>query len=118
MDYIITAMFIIDIFVNFRTTYINDDKEEVIDPKEICLKYVKSINFIIDVLSSIPIGDMIDGSKKELRLIGLVKIIRLLRLSKLFDLLSSSKLKLYGQMFKILYIFITIIHWLVCIWFL
>ena len=58
-DYFVLAFFLIDILVNLRTTYINLDKEEIINCKKIALNYIKSINFAIDLLSALPFSEFI-----------------------------------------------------------
>lgn len=41
LDYIVDALFLIDVFVNFRTTYINNDNEIVCDSCKIAIHYFK-----------------------------------------------------------------------------
>lgn len=47
--------------VNLRTTYFNEDNEEIIDARMIAKNYVYSINFIIDVASAFPISEIYQG---------------------------------------------------------
>lgn len=58
LDYLIDILFVIDIVINFRTTYINSKGEEVYDPKEIRNKYMLGGRFWIDILSVIPFEEM------------------------------------------------------------
>jgi len=52
---VIDVIFILDIFLNFRTTYINPSTNiEIIDPYKVAKNYTKSIRFPVDVLASIP----------------------------------------------------------------
>jgi hypothetical protein len=52
----IDLIFIIDILMNFRTTYIDPlNGEEILDTKLIGMNYVKLGQFIVDVLSTVPI---------------------------------------------------------------
>ena len=54
LDLIVDVMFIVDIFINFRTTFIDDVKGEVVsDPPKIAKHYLKGW-FVIDVLAAIP----------------------------------------------------------------
>lgn len=55
--------------------------------KKIFLHYVKSVNFIVDILSAVPIAEFFEGDSDEVRLINLVKILRLLRLGRLLKML-------------------------------
>ena len=53
VDYIVDVMFIIDIFINFRTTFVNATEEVVSDPCRIAVHYVKGW-FLVDLLAAIP----------------------------------------------------------------
>lgn len=82
-EYVLTALFIADVIVNLRTTYIDENKDEIVSNKLIIIKYCKSVNFYIDVLGSIPFSDFFSDSNSEIRLIKLLKILRLLRITRL-----------------------------------
>ena len=53
VDYIVDVMFIVDIFINFRTTFVDKNDEVVSDPSRIAIHYMKGW-FIIDLLAAIP----------------------------------------------------------------
>ena len=58
----IDLVFILDIILNFRTTYIDlMSGEEILDPFLIAKKYLESKQFYIDVLSSVPLDEMNGG---------------------------------------------------------
>ena len=46
-------MFVIDIFINFMTTYVSTNDEVITDKKRIAIHYFKGW-FIIDLLAAIP----------------------------------------------------------------
>jgi hypothetical protein len=51
---LIDVFFILDVFVNFRTSYVNSNTgEEIIDLKAIAIQYMKG-RFMIDLAASIP----------------------------------------------------------------
>lgn len=55
LERIIDLFFIGDIFLNFRTTYVNPKKNlEITDPKRIAKTYMNSVRFPIDIVASIP----------------------------------------------------------------
>lgn len=82
------------------------------------MNYIKSGNFIVDIISAVPISEFIGGDNGgTLRLINLVKILRLLRLQRLLKLLQSEKVKLLGYLLKSCITFVIILHWLNCLWF-
>lgn len=53
IDILVDIMFIIDILINFRTTYVNKNDEVVSHPKRIAAHYIKGW-FIIDLVAAIP----------------------------------------------------------------
>lgn len=53
VDYVVDIMFVIDIFINFRTTYVDGNNEVVSSPCRIAVHYMKTW-FIIDMLAAIP----------------------------------------------------------------
>ena len=60
---IIDCVFIMDVIMNFRTTYMNKDGELVYDSKMITYNYLKSW-FIVDVTAAFPYG-LINLAYKE-----------------------------------------------------
>lgn len=68
IDLMVDIMFIIDILINFRTTYVNKNEQIVSHPGKIALHYFKGW-FLIDVVAAIPFDLMLIGSdSKEVRL--------------------------------------------------
>ena len=52
---IIDVFFILDIILNFRTTFINPNTNiEIVEPSRVAKNYVYSIRFPFDILASIP----------------------------------------------------------------
>jgi hypothetical protein len=51
---IIDTMFVVDIVLNFFSTYIDRNGEEVLDHKKIVKNYLKKA-FIIDLIASLPL---------------------------------------------------------------
>lgn len=58
IDFIIDFIFLIDIFIAFRTVFIDDQGDEEVRPNKIAARYLKS-SFIIDLLSTIPFEPLI-----------------------------------------------------------
>ena len=73
--------------MNLRTTFLDENKDEIVNGRLIIIKYTSSVNFYIDVLGSIPFTDFFGEDNSEIRLIKLLKILRLLRISRLLLLL-------------------------------
>jgi len=62
IDSMIDLVFIIDIVLNFRTSFVDPvNGEEILDPVLISSKYLTEPRFYIDVLSTIPFADLFGG---------------------------------------------------------
>ena len=64
IDMIVDIMFIIDIVINFRTTYVNKNDEVVSHPLKIAIHYFKGW-FLIDVIAAIPFDLLLFGSETD-----------------------------------------------------
>lgn len=118
IDLIVDIMFIVDILINFRTTYVNKNDEVVSDPGKIMVHYFKGW-FLIDVVAAIPFDLLLFGSETDetTTLIGLLKTARLLRLVRV-----ARKLDRYSEygaavLMLLMLVFALIAHWLACIWY-
>ncbi|XP_076859012.1 voltage-gated inwardly rectifying potassium channel KCNH7 isoform X2 [Brachyhypopomus gauderio] len=118
VDLMVDIMFIIDILINFRTTYVNANEEVVSHPGKIAVHYFKGW-FLIDMVAAIPFDLLIfgSGSDETTTLIGLLKTARLLRLVRV-----ARKLDRYSEygaavLMLLMCIFALIAHWLACIWY-
>uniref|UniRef100_A0A3B3ZVC9 Uncharacterized protein n=1 Tax=Periophthalmus magnuspinnatus TaxID=409849 RepID=A0A3B3ZVC9_9GOBI len=120
VDLVVDVMFIVDIVINFRTTYVNQNDEVVSAPWRIATHYFKGW-FLIDIVAAIPFDLLIFQSGSEepqtTTLIGLLKTARLLRLVRV-----ARKLDRYSEygaavLFLLMCTFALIAHWLACIWY-
>ncbi|XP_028842854.1 potassium voltage-gated channel subfamily H member 6a isoform X2 [Denticeps clupeoides] len=120
VDLVVDVMFIIDILINFRTTYVNRNDEVVSQPSRIAQHYFKGW-FLIDIVAAIPFDLLIFRSGSDepqtTTLIGLLKTARLLRLVRV-----ARKLDRYSEygaavLFLLMCTFALIAHWLACIWY-
>ncbi|XP_061555635.1 LOW QUALITY PROTEIN: potassium voltage-gated channel subfamily H member 6a [Phycodurus eques] len=120
VDLVVDVMFIVDILINFRTTYVNHNDEVVSNPSRIAQHYFKGW-FLIDIVAAIPFDLLIFRSGSEepqtTTLIGLLKTARLLRLVRV-----ARKLDRYSEygaavLFLLMCTFALIAHWLACIWY-
>ncbi|XP_023211953.1 potassium voltage-gated channel subfamily H member 6-like isoform X1 [Centruroides sculpturatus] len=118
IDLIVDVMFIIDILINFRTTYINSNDEVVSHPGKIAVHYLKGW-FLIDVVAAIPFDLLLVGSETDetTTLIGLLKTARLLRLVRVAR--KIDRYSEYGAAVLLLLMatFALVAHWLACIWY-
>lgn len=121
-DYITLIFFIFDIVINFRTSYMTQSNDEIIDSRMIAAKYLASSMFWFDLVSTLPIAEISDisGSSNEadyMKWLKQLKIFRVLRLAKLNKFLQSDSAKTVYQITKIFLGFLIIFHWMTCIWF-
>ncbi|XP_066597714.1 potassium voltage-gated channel subfamily H member 6 isoform X4 [Prorops nasuta] len=125
IDFIVDVTFIVDIIINFRTTFVNSNDEVVSRPGKIAVHYLKGW-FLIDLVAAIPFDLLLVGSDTDelgldkdetTTLIGLLKTARLLRLVRVAR--KIDRYSEYGAAVLLLLMatFALIAHWLACIWY-
>ena len=142
IDIFVDVMLLIDIVLNFFTSFMRSDGMFETNRSKVAINYLKTW-FSIDLLSSIPyaniallmiyLADLASGSHtntdskttltlqvfKMLRIIKLFKLIRVLKLKRLCGNFTR-KLDLndeYVEFVKSIFIFVLIAHLYSCIWF-
>ncbi|CAJ1081098.1 hypothetical protein INR49_013661 [Xyrichtys novacula] len=117
-DLMVDVLFIVDIVINLRTTYVDHNDEVVTQPSRIAKHYIKGW-FPIDLFAAIPFDLLIfrSGSDEMATLTSLLKTARLLRLVRV-----ARKLDRYSEygaavLFLLMCTFVLIAHWLACIWY-
>ncbi|XP_077257347.1 eag-like K[+] channel isoform X4 [Temnothorax americanus] len=120
-DVVVEVLFIIDIVLNFRTTYVSRKGEVVSNSRSIAVNYVKGW-FFVDLVAALPFdflyaSDVYSGEDSAHSNIHLVKLTRLLRLARLLQ-----KMDRYSQysaviLTMLMLFFILVAHWLACIWY-
>ena len=87
VDITIDFLFVVDIVINFRTSFMHPRTgEEIMDPKKIARHYLVGGRFMLDLLASIPfdlIATLAGAEDTSLNAFGLLKLIRILRLGKI-----------------------------------
>ncbi|XP_041375018.1 potassium voltage-gated channel subfamily H member 8-like [Gigantopelta aegis] len=116
-DVFVEILFIVDIILNFRTSFVNKSGQIVYDSRTIAAKYSRGW-FLLDLLAAIPFDLLyIFSIDTGTGLMHLLKVARLLRLARLlqkidrFSQYSVLVLMLFMSMFALL------AHWLACIWY-
>ena len=141
LDWIITSLFIIDIFLNFRTAIVDKHSEELILDSKVIARSYASFWLWIDLVSAIPfepiyfaIAGNIDSNDSnesstgdDLHKLRLVKVLRLIRLVKLVRAVKLGKLETYIQemhvnpvmtdVVKLLLQIFIVAHIIACLWF-
>ena len=115
LDFITFFLYVVDVFVNLRTSYLNPFGEEITNPKEIFKHYAGSVGFYIDIFSLL---NYPTSSSAILNMIGILKVNRFLKIS---TLITQSNIDAYMKsMMKMLYfylLFIIYLHLVACLWF-
>ncbi|XP_058064416.1 potassium voltage-gated channel subfamily H member 7 [Anopheles bellator] len=125
IDLIVDVTFVVDILINFRTTFVNGQDEVVSHPGRIAVHYLSGW-FLIDLVAAIPFDLLLVGSDTDelgldkdetTTLIGLLKTARLLRLVRVAR--KIDRYSEYGAAVLVLLMatFALIAHWLACIWY-
>ena len=115
LDIFTYILYIIDVFVNLRTSYLDSFGEEIVNPKQIAVHYVASVGFWIDIFSLLnyPLGE-----SPVLAIIGILKVNRVLRISTLITQSNMEKgPKIMMQMLYYYMLFIIYLHLVACLWF-
>ena len=92
VDYLIDVAFLVDIGVNFRTTFYNSHHELVIEPRAIALRYLRQW-FFLDLIATFPFEVFALGATENLLLFDACKaprLFRLIRFVKRFDKLTGA----------------------------
>ena len=123
IELIVDVMFIIDLLVNLRTTYVKHNEELVTRASQIAKHYLKGW-FLIDVTAAIPFDILFsllqtNGSSggESTILMGLLKTARLLRLVRIARKLDRYSEYGVGVLILLTATFALIAHWLACIWY-
>ncbi|KAJ8414367.1 hypothetical protein AAFF_G00052370 [Aldrovandia affinis] len=115
-DIAVEMLFILDIILNFRTTYVSQSGQVVYDSRSICIHYAATW-FFVDLIAALPFDLLYAFNVTVTSLVHLLKTVRLLRLLRLLQKLdrysqySAMVLTLLMSMFALL------AHWMACIWY-
>ncbi|XP_026171103.1 potassium voltage-gated channel subfamily H member 4-like [Mastacembelus armatus] len=115
-DVVVEMLFIVDIVLNFRTTYVSKSGQVVYEARSICIHYAKTW-FIVDLVAVLPFDLLYAINIPVTSYVHLLKTIRLLRLLRLLQ-----KLDRYSQYTAIVLtllmsVFALLAHWMACIWY-
>lgn len=86
-EIIIDVCFAVDILLTFRTTYCDDEGEEVKDAKRVALHYARTW-LIVDVVTAIPFEYVIAGSGDRVKLLKGSKVFKVLKLVRAIKFLK------------------------------
>jgi hypothetical protein len=122
---IIDFIFCADIVLNFYTSYIDKEGEEVLDRRMIVKHYLKR-NFVVDLIASVPIDNFLmvftsvgEGSGTEvLSMTDMLKLIRILRLGRIIRLMRAKSFFKFTMRLMMLVMYLLLwVHFTGCIWY-
>ncbi|KAI3385406.1 hypothetical protein SNEBB_009281 [Seison nebaliae] len=119
IDSTVDVIFVIDIILNFHTTFVGTNGEVISDPKMIRINYLKSW-FIIDLLSCLPydVFNAFQHVQDNIsRLFSSLKVVRLLRLGRVARKLDQYLEYGAAVLLLLICLFLLIAHWFACIWY-
>ncbi|XP_017558469.1 potassium voltage-gated channel subfamily H member 3 [Pygocentrus nattereri] len=115
-DILVEILFILDIVLNFRTTFVSTSGQVVYDARSICVHYVTTWLFV-DLIAALPF-DLLHAFNVSVTFgVHLLKTVRLLRLLRLLQ-----KLERYSQysavvLTLLMSMFALLAHWMACVWY-
>uniref|UniRef100_A0A8C6L346 Potassium voltage-gated channel, subfamily H (eag-related), member 3 n=1 Tax=Nothobranchius furzeri TaxID=105023 RepID=A0A8C6L346_NOTFU len=115
-DILVEILFILDILLNFRTTYVSTSGQVVYDARSICVHYVTTWLFV-DLIAALPFDLLYAFNVSVVSRLHLLKTVRLLRLLRLLQ-----KLERYSQysavvLTLLMSMFALLAHWMACVWY-
>ena len=121
-DWIVDFIFLLDIIITFRTSFINYKGIEVTNLKEIARSYLKG-QFMLDFVATIPIDSIIrtifNTDNHLYEIFGILKLGRILRLNKIIQYLKMEEdIKASMKVFKMIFFLSIYIHLAACMWWL
>ncbi|XP_031729279.1 potassium voltage-gated channel subfamily H member 8 [Anarrhichthys ocellatus] len=115
-DILVEILFILDILLNFRTTFVSTSGQVVYDARSICVHYVTTWLFV-DLIAALPFDLLYAFNISVYFGVHLLKTVRLLRLLRLLQ-----KLERYSQysavvLTLLMSMFALLAHWMACVWY-
>ncbi|KAM8857395.1 voltage-gated delayed rectifier potassium channel KCNH8 isoform 1-T1 [Synchiropus picturatus] len=115
-DILVEILFILDILLNFRTTFVSTSGQVVYDARSICIHYVTTWLFV-DLIAALPFDLLYAFNVSVYFGVHLLKTVRLLRLLRLLQ-----KLERYSQysavvLTLLMSMFALLAHWMACVWY-
>ncbi|XP_077407299.1 voltage-gated delayed rectifier potassium channel KCNH4-like isoform X2 [Vanacampus margaritifer] len=115
-DIAVEMLFITDIILNFRTTFVSQSGQVVYQSRSICIHYATSW-FFVDLVAALPFDLLYAFNITVTSLVHLLKTVRLLRLLRLLQ-----KLDRYSQysamvLTLLMSVFALLAHWMACVWY-
>ncbi|KAJ8354474.1 hypothetical protein SKAU_G00220410 [Synaphobranchus kaupii] len=115
-DIAVEILFIIDIVLNFRTTYVSQSGQVIFDAQLICIHYMTTW-FIIDLVAALPFDLLYAFKVSVVSVVHLLKTVRLLRLLRLLQKMDRYSQHSTVVLTLLMSMFALLAHWMACIWY-
>ena len=122
LNSVIDLFFAIDIYIQFKTSYYDDQSgEEIMDRQTIIWNYLSG-RFFIDLMATIPFDSIAYAITRQrsaiLPLFSLLKLIRVTRLGRIIEKMNVKEdVKLAMKLAQLIFFLIMFIHIQACVWF-
>ncbi|CAI9546748.1 unnamed protein product [Staurois parvus] len=115
-DLAVEILFILDIILNFRTTFVSQSGQVVFSSRLIFIHYIRTW-FLLDLLAALPV-DLLYSFKVNIYFgAHLLKTVRLLRLLRLLPRLDRYSQYSAVVLSLLMVVFALLAHWVACIWY-
>ena len=115
LDVFTYLLYIADVIINLRTTYLDSFGEEIKSTKKIFWHYTSSIGFWIDLLS------LLNYPKSKSVFLSLIGILKVNRVLRIYQLINQSNIekgpKILLQILYYYLLFLIYLHLVACLWF-
>ncbi|XP_036394620.1 potassium voltage-gated channel subfamily H member 8-like [Megalops cyprinoides] len=115
-DIAVEILFIIDIVLNFRTTYVSKSGQVIFEARLICIHYMTTW-FIIDLVAALPFDLLYAFKVSVVSVVHLLKTVRLLRLLRLLQKMDRYSQHSTVVLTLLMSMFALLAHWMACIWY-
>jgi CRP-like cAMP-binding protein len=124
LDTGVDITFLVDVFLNFRTGFVDATNQEVMDWKFVGIHYIRTW-FLLDIISSLPL-DRLDSQMGNAQMLKLGKIGKIARVFKVFrpataqriteftDDMMSSFMQRCRRRSGVFFLMLVLCHWLAC----
>ncbi|XP_057304856.1 potassium voltage-gated channel unc-103-like isoform X2 [Hydractinia symbiolongicarpus] len=117
LDLILELIFMCDIVVNFRTTYIEPKTGKLVtNPSDISKNYLKGW-FLVDCIATVPFELIMLLNNSLLPYVAVLKIFRLLRLFRVIRRVNRYIEHTTSLLLLMMFSFALLAHWFACIWY-
>lgn len=116
INWVITGIFAADLLINFRTTYVDGSKHEIIYDWKLCaLNYLISFRLWLDLISTIPFEVIFVTGNQDtntiLSALGMFRIYKTTRISSLITRLKfTQEVKAFCKILQIIFYMILFVH--------